>query len=396
MIRRLLLFSGIIMMLAGLLTFGMIDNVLAYDYRWYQPKFMASVDDAVITINQMLQKRSLTFYNGTDYTKIYEANVDHIGLRAFGAVNKIKTEQVWVPQGLFGGYYQVVQKPYQEEWRVSIDFAKIDAIDFTANGQTILIWTGDQTSYWGINTGMEQDARILADAVATLAVSSGSNLRSRLVGFNFATDKELKKLRKELNWKDPSNIIITEVAAGFPSEAASFRPKDIIVALNEVPVNDNDEFSATINKIIKEQSALAGDINIPIKVVRDGSILDVKCVIPNFNRGREGIAPLKPKATTTVPTGPQQPISLGVDLRALNESEQVKAKVNGGLLVIKVSDGGLAARSGIKANDILMEINGKPVKDIQQLKTILANETPNKFKVIRDGAELVLDAVFSI
>ena len=396
MTRKVLILCNIVLMLAGLLVFGVTNNVLAYEYQWYQPKFFASVDEALTTINQMLVKRSLSFYNGTDYTKIYEANVDHIGLRAYGVLNKIKDEKVWVPSGLLGGYYQVVQKPYQEEWRLAIDFAKIDSVEITANGQVVRVWTDDQTSYWGLNTGMEQDGRMLANSIATLAVSSGSNLRPHRIGFGFASEKEVKKLRKELNWKESSNIIITEVAAGFPAETAGFQPKDIIVALNGTPVNDNDEFNKMVQKTIKEQLALAGDISIPIQVVRGGSSIDLKCILPNFNHGRETITPLKPKTTTIVSAGSQQPVSLGIDLRALNESEQVKAQISGGLLVLKVNEGGLAARSGIQVNDILVEVNGKPVKDIQQLKTILANETPNKFKVIRNGAGLILDAVFSI
>jgi membrane-associated protease RseP (regulator of RpoE activity) len=380
-----------VMLILGLMV-AVTGRSFAYDLRWYQPKFMASVGDAVTTVNQMLQKRSLSFYNGTEYTKIYDANVDNIGLRAFGVVNRVKTEQVWVPQGLLGGYYQVVQKPYQEEWRGIIDFSKIDSIEITANGQALYIWTGGQTSYWAINTGMEQDTSILANAIATLAVSSGSNLKASRIGFNYATDKELKKLRKELDWKGESNLIINEVGPGFPAEASGFQVKDIIVGINGFPVKNSDE----VNAILKKAKEQPGDISITFQVVRGGKETGLKCLLPDFNRGREAITPYTNKPATTTQPGPQQPASLGVDLRAATESELAKAKVGAGLLVIGVNEGGLAARSGVRTNDILVEINGKPIKDIQQLKSILTSETPYRFKVIRDGAEMILDAVFSI
>jgi S1-C subfamily serine protease len=60
-----------------------------------------------------------------------------------------------------------------------------------------------------------------------------------------------------------------------------------------------------------------------------------------------------------------------------------------------VTQNSLAEESGIKVGDIILEINDKSVKDTYSMADILSNEIPVKFKVLREGKILILDAAQS-
>ncbi len=72
-------------------------------------------------------------------------------------------------------------------------------------------------------------------------------------------------------------------------------------------------------------------------------------------------------------------------------AENLKLKDKGGALVGNVFDGDPAAQSGIKTGDIIIEINGKKIKNTHELLSIVASLTVGSIvdvKVWRDGKEL--------
>jgi serine protease Do len=60
---------------------------------------------------------------------------------------------------------------------------------------------------------------------------------------------------------------------------------------------------------------------------------------------------------------------LGLALRPLSVQERQQAQVEQGLLVQSVA--GPAARAGVEAGDVLIAINGLPVKSVEQLREVL-------------------------
>lgn len=77
------------------------------------------------------------------------------------------------------------------------------------------------------------------------------------------------------------------------------------------------------------------------------------------------------------------------DLMRLYNLQQKK-----GIVIIAIVKGGPADRAGLKAGNVISEINGKPVKSISdlglKLKKIKPSETV-QFKIIEDGTEIVKD-----
>ena len=61
---------------------------------------------------------------------------------------------------------------------------------------------------------------------------------------------------------------------------------------------------------------------------------------------------------------------MGVAVRPLNPDEQKQAGVSGGLIVENAT--GPAANAGIQPGDMILSLNGTPVKSAEQLKQLVA------------------------
>ncbi len=89
---------------------------------------------------------------------------------------------------------------------------------------------------------------------------------------------------------------------------------------------------------------------------------------------------------------------LGVSLQELSPELAKQFNVpdhTGGALVGEVTDKGAAAEAGLKSGDVIIELNGKPVKDRRNLQLSVARLAPGDkatVKVLRDGKEKTFTA----
>ncbi len=84
---------------------------------------------------------------------------------------------------------------------------------------------------------------------------------------------------------------------------------------------------------------------------------------------------------------------LGVYIEDVSPELAKKFGVKHGVLVTKVMKGSPAEKGGIESGDVIVEFNGKPVKNVSDLQLKVISTKPGevvKIKVIRDGKEKVL------
>jgi len=86
---------------------------------------------------------------------------------------------------------------------------------------------------------------------------------------------------------------------------------------------------------------------------------------------------------------------LGVSVQDISDdiAKSMKIKDKSGALISDVFKGDPADKAGLKAGDIVTEINGKPVKDTHELLMMIAGfriDETIKIKIVRDGQEKVL------
>jgi len=91
---------------------------------------------------------------------------------------------------------------------------------------------------------------------------------------------------------------------------------------------------------------------------------------------------------------------LGVGIQDVNPdlAEAMGLDTNNGVLITSVLEDGPAAKAGFKQGDVIVEFNGKDVKDASELRLAVARTAPGTktdVVVMRDGHRKTLDVVLS-
>ena len=82
------------------------------------------------------------------------------------------------------------------------------------------------------------------------------------------------------------------------------------------------------------------------------------------------VGTLKDTKVAAKSSGQAEKGRLGLAVRPLAPEEQKQAGVEGGLVVEEVA--GPAARAGIQPGDVILSLNGTPVKDAEQLRELVS------------------------
>jgi serine protease Do len=171
----------------------------------------------------------------------------------------------------------------------------------------------------------------------------------------------------------PHGALVSSVEKDGPAAKAGIEPGDVILKVNGTEVDRQSELPALIAGLKVGSSA-------NIEVFRKGStkIVDVK--IGELKEDEERLAKTSFKPETN---------KLGLSLRALTDDEQREAQTEGKLLVEDVS--GPAALAGVQPGDVILGVNGSPVKTIADLK----NATDKAKKTVallveRDNAQIYI------
>lgn len=99
--------------------------------------------------------------------------------------------------------------------------------------------------------------------------------------------------------------------------------------------------------------------------------------------------PVAPKQEAE--TGNKPPV-FGISARPLTDLDRKTSGLasESGLWVTEVKKGSLAESLQIKADDIILEVNGTVFKDNEEFKKLISTTTITTVKVLRDGTEIVL------
>lgn len=368
--------------------------------QWWQPALYPSVEAAIGTI-QNLQNRFCQWNGAAQRPQL---SVDAYGMRITAFIEGVTTGTQWVPNTggywvngkyvpYYGGSTVVVNTPYSDQYATAVDFSRIRDISLQYypnlsrdNKWGVLIDYEDNSAV-KFRADSEAAAQQLANAIATLAIARGKSLPSSF-GFSLYPEKSLaaeQQHRKNLKWLEDRGAVVVGVMAGSPAQVAGLQVDDIVVKVNGEDLLSGAQWIGRISEGLRNASELKMDV----EVVRAGATLTRQFTLRNFNAGADALRkPSQPPAPAA-----RQPVALGVTLRVLTPDEMAAAGLSGGMRILGVDAGSIAAKSDLRPDDILVEVNGKPVGDLTQLRALLANETPATFKVLRNGASVPLAAV---
>ena len=233
---------------------------------------------------------------------------------------------------------------------------------FNLRGEVVGINTAIIHMAQGI--GFSIPAEMVSRVVKQL-VSQGRVVRGWLgVGIQALT----KELAEQFGVKEGQGVLINEVYEHDPAHAAGIKPGDIILTVNDSPVDTPNQLSRLVAKVEPGQTA-------DIRVLRDGQELTFQVAM--VEKHEQNVAVSLPTQKTE--------LKLGLDVQALTAAlaEQFELHETGGVLVSKVERGGLAHSEGIQEGDLITEVNRQPVRSVAQFSEAVGLVKPGQTILLR-------------
>lgn len=206
-----------------------------------------------------------------------------------------------------------------------------------------------------------------------------------------------QELAEAFELKSATGVLVNDISEDSPAEKAGIKPKDIILAWNGVKVKDSDKLSEFV------QAATIGD-KIKLDLDRDGKPLTVTVEIGErreprlYGSGGEDESDDWSQAWTNHGLALLDNLrdmgqtGIGVSLQSLTGDlgEYFGVKDGEGALITEVMKDSPALKAGLKAGDVIVEINGEHVETPGDVSSEMRGKDRGEeveLTIVRDKAE---------
>ncbi|HEU4781494.1 MAG TPA: DegQ family serine endoprotease [Steroidobacteraceae bacterium] len=216
-----------------------------------------------------------------------------------------------------------------------------------------------------------------------IPIDVANNVRQQLVSTGKVTRGRIGVQIQEVNSQfadafgldRPRGALVGQVIGGGPAEKAGVKTGDVILSVNGKGVERSAQLPGVISAIKPGDTA-------SVEVWREGSAKTLNVRVEEFQEETQKVA----NRDVEEPTKADR---LGLSVRPLGADERKSAETEGYLLVEDVT--GPAAQAGVRPGDVILGVNGKPVKSIAELKNATASGSKTVAILLeREGAQLFL------
>ena len=169
----------------------------------------------------------------------------------------------------------------------------------------------------------------------------------------------------------PEGALVSTVEKGSPADKAGLQSGDVIRKVNGKAILSSGDLPAIIGL------ASPGD-SVKLDIWRQGAQRELTARLVNSNEKSSEVASKKEAASQG---------KLGLALRPLQPDEKQTSGLDNGLLVQQAS--GPAAMAGVQSGDVLISINGMPVKNIEQVRAAVARSEKSVALLILRGGDKI-------
>lgn len=185
---------------------------------------------------------------------------------------------------------------------------------------------------------------------------------------------------QKLGMDKPEGALVARVISSSPGEKAGLKAGDVILSYNDQILASSTALPPQVG------SSDPGEV-VTLLVIRDHKKLTIKVEVGKLD-AQQDVQAQDVAPPPVAPTGP-----LGMVAVPLTADQRRQAQVvSGGVLISDMADGP-ALRAGIRAGDVLLQINGQQVDSVQRLAEVVSRLTPGDnvpVLVQRRGAPLFL------
>ncbi len=157
----------------------------------------------------------------------------------------------------------------------------------------------------------------------------------------------------------PEGVLVERIINGKAADKAGIKSGDVILEVEGTKVNRPNQLQAKVG------SYNPGD-EITLLIWRYGKKLKIDVVLEG--RESEETSEERPVAAKTDNVN-----SLGIRIKDLSDQQLERLDLDYGVLVQNIERGSNAFKEGLRPNDVIYEVDDKPVKSVDELKDYLAN-----------------------
>ncbi|HSR56004.1 MAG TPA: PDZ domain-containing protein, partial [Alphaproteobacteria bacterium] len=178
------------------------------------------------------------------------------------------------------------------------------------------------------------------------------------------------RIAEALSLPNTRGAIVSRVEPDSPAAAANLKAGDVIVAVNGQQLRNSTDFRNRIGLTpVGEEVALS--------VIRDGREMTIRAKVGGAAKVR-----LKDTAGSSKLSG--------AEFSNLSDDHPYHGQLEG-VVVAKLEPGSPAWRNGLRQNDVIVAVNRKAVRNIQEFKTALkGNSDVLALNVVRGGMGLFI------
>ncbi|HJV72893.1 MAG TPA: DegQ family serine endoprotease [Noviherbaspirillum sp.] len=215
--------------------------------------------------------------------------------------------------------------------------------------------------YMGISFAVPIDE---AMRVAEQLRTSGRVTRGRI---GVQIGEVTKDVAESLGLARAQGALIQRVEPGAPAEKGGLEAGDIILKFNGAPIEKSSDLPRLVG-------ATKPGTRATLTVWRKGVSKDVTLTIAELE-------PDKTAKKDDRKLKPEQPANaLGLVVSDLSDAQKKELKIEGGVIVDAAE--GPAARSGLRAGDVILQLNNNDVKNAKQFNALVAKLEPRKTTVV--------------
>lgn len=233
---------------------------------------------------------------------------------------------------------------------------------FDASGEVVGITSQiySQTGgYQGLSFAIPIDVAL---RVKDQIVATGKVVHARL---GVTVQEVNQSLAESFKLKQPEGTLVSDVTNGSAAQRAGIESGDVILKYNGHAIADVGDLPSLV------EMAKPGDKAV-LEIWRAGKKIELTAIL---GQAKDAVVA---DAATGASHG-----KLGVAVHVLTPDEKSESKLNSGLVVDEAS--GPAARAGIEAGDVIVAVNGTPVKSVDQLRQIVDQQSTRVAVLIQRG-----------